>query len=117
MGTLVYGSAPAITIEDRLLKHLQAVIIMKLRRDEPFAFNWDAEPGVGEDREHPNASHGTVWVSQSSHLYFRYDGTRSEKLNPAWIETLSKAAHSPRGLWAVPEPDPAATEVRPSPAD
>jgi hypothetical protein len=104
MGTLVYGAAPAISIEDRTLKHLQAVMIMKLRRDEPFAFNWDAEPGVGEDTEHPNAAHGTIWISQASQLYFRYDGTRQDKLNPEWIDALTKTAYSPRGLWAVPEP-------------
>jgi hypothetical protein len=107
MGTLVYGAAPAITIEDRVLKHLQAVMIMKLRRDEPFAFNWDAEPGIGEDTEHPNAAHGTIWISQGSQLYFRYDGARQDKLNPEWIEALTKAAYSPRGLWAVPEPETA----------
>lgn len=104
MGTLVYGAAPAISIEDRTLKHLQAVMIMKLRRDEPFAFNWDAEPGVGEDTMHPNAAHGTIWISQASQLYFRYDGTRNDRLNPEWIDALTKTAYSPRGLWAVPEP-------------
>jgi hypothetical protein len=113
MGTLVYGAAPAITIEDRTLKHLQAVIIMKLRRDEAFAFNWDAEPGVGEDELHPNASHGTIWISQGSQLYFRYDGARNEKLNPEWIEGLTKAAYTPRGLWAVPEPRPGASTADP----
>ena len=111
MGTLVYGAAPAISIEDRPLKHLQAVIIMKLRRDEPFAFNWDAEPGVGEDIMHPNAAHGTIWISQASQLYFRYDGTRHDKLNPEWIDVLTKAAYSPRGLWAVPEPELAGTSA------
>ena len=111
MGTLVYGAAPAISIEDRTLKHLQAVIIMKLRRDEPFAFNWDAEPGVGEDIMHPNAAHGTIWSSQASQLYFRYDGTLHDKLNPERIDVLTKAAYSPRGLWAVPEPELAGTSA------
>jgi hypothetical protein len=104
MGTLVYGAAPAISIQDRTLRHLQAVVIMKLRRGESFAFNWDAEPGVGEDELHPNAAHGTVWVSQSSQLYFRYDGPKEDKLNAEWIDSLVKTANSPRGLWAVPEP-------------
>ena len=108
MGTLVYGGAPAISIEDRTLKHLQTVIIMKLRRNEPFAFSWDAEPGVGEDSQHPNAAHGTIWISQASQLYFRYDGPPHDTLNRQWIDLLTQVAYSPHGLRAVSEPEAAA---------
>jgi hypothetical protein len=52
MGSLIYGVAPVIQIEDRVLRHLQLVIIQKLRRNESFGFNWDQEPGVSGDTEH-----------------------------------------------------------------
>jgi hypothetical protein len=112
MGYLIYGAAPAIEIEDRLLRHLQLVIIQKLRRNESFAFNWDREPGVGADRapsidldgEEEGASHGSIWISQQSHLYFRYSGKRDSRLNPAWLEVMMQATYRPEGLSAVPEP-------------
>ena len=104
MGLFRYGAAPAISIEDRLLKHLQAVIVAKLRRRENFAFNWDQEPGVGEDVLHENGTHGSVWISESSSLYFQYDGQPSGALNRAWLEDLMQAANTNSGLRAVPEP-------------
>jgi hypothetical protein len=104
MGSFIYGTAPAVTIEDRTLKHLQAVIVAKLRRRESFAFSWDQEPGVGNDVTSANGSHGSVWVSESASLYFRYDGPRGGRLNQGWLEVLMQAANTSSGLWAVPEP-------------
>ena len=104
MGTLIYGAAPAIDIEDRTLRHLQAVMIAKLRRHENFAFNWDQEPGVGRDVMSDDGSHGTIWVSEAVQLYFRYDGPRQSQLNRVWLNELMSAANSSFGLRAVPEP-------------
>jgi hypothetical protein len=104
MGTLVYGSAPAIDIEDRTLRHLQAVMIAKLRRHENFAFNWDQEPGVGTDTTSDDGAHGTILVSEAVQLYFRYDGPRQSQLNRVWLNELMVAANTSYGLRAVPEP-------------
>ncbi len=112
MGVFRYGVAPAITIEDRVLKHLQAVMVAKLRRRESFAFNWDQEPGVGEDLLHEDATHGSIWISDSSSLYFQYDGPSSGTLNRAWLEDLMQAANTNAGLRALPEP---AAELADSP--
>jgi hypothetical protein len=107
VGSMIYGLAPAIEIEDRALKHLQAVIISKLRRNESFAFNWDNEPDVGQDvTTHQGGAHGSVWISRSSLLYFAYEGDRNVPLNKAWIELLAKEAGSPSGLRLLPEPAP-----------
>ena len=103
MGTLTYGSAPAIEVEDRLLRHLQAVIISKLRRDEPFAFNWEQ---AGRMADADTASHGAIWISRASQLYFQYDGPRtSEPLNRHWLEQLMLASNSTHGLDPLPEPE------------
>jgi hypothetical protein len=105
LGLFIYGTAPAVTIEDRTLKHLQAVIVAKLRRRENFAFSWDEEPGVGLDQSHVGGAHGSVWVNESASLYFKYDGPRNGRLNPAWLEVLMQAANTTNGLRAVPEPE------------
>ncbi len=103
MGWLTYGSAPAIEIEDSLLRHLQVVIINKLRRDEPFAFHWDQHQAA--DDPSTSASHGTIWISRASQLYFSYHGPRtSGALNRAWLEQLMLASNSSGGLTALPEP-------------
>lgn len=105
MGSMIYGLAPAIEIEDRALRHVQAVIISKLRRNEAFSFNWDHEPGVGGDESSVRAGqHGSVWVSKSSLLYFSYDAAQTTPLNPAWVDLLVNAANTPRGLRVLPEP-------------
>ncbi len=103
MGSLTYGSAPAIEIDDRLLRHLQTVIISKLRRDEPFAFNWNRQ---GRNGDAGAAAHGTIWISRASQLYFAYDGPRgAEPMNRQWLEQLMVAASSGHGLDPLPEPE------------
>jgi hypothetical protein len=104
VGSLIYGVAPAITIEDRVLRHLQTVINQKLRRGESFPFNWDQEPGVGADEER-GAEHGSVWISPGSQLYFKFDGPRHDiPLNPVWLEQLMRSTYGADGLSVTPEP-------------
>lgn len=105
VGALIYGVAPAIEMDDRVLRHVQVVMIQKLRRNEAFAFNWDQEPGVGSDISSEGGAHGTIWISHASQLYFRYDGPRnSHQINPAWIDLLMRATYRADGLSAIPEP-------------
>jgi len=105
MGSLIYGVAPAIEIEDRALRHVQAVIISKLRRDESFSFSWDNEPDVeGDTAVARGGSHGTVWISKSSSLYFSYDDASRGPLNREWLDLLSRASNSVNGLRVLPEP-------------
>jgi hypothetical protein len=105
MGSLIYGVAPAIEISDRALRHLQVVIVAKLRRQESFQFSWDGEPDVPGDESAPhNGRHGSVWISQGSSLYFSFDASLTEPLNREWIELLTRAASSPGGLRVLPEP-------------
>jgi hypothetical protein len=107
VGSIIYGIAPAIIIEDRALRHVQAVIIAKLRRNESFSFNWDNEPDVDGAVDTPKpAQHGSVWLSKSSMLYFSYDNPRTEALNPPWLDLLTRAASTPSGLRVLPEPAP-----------
>lgn len=105
MGHLIYGVAPAIVIEDRLLQHLRAVMVTKLRRDESFTFTWGDEPDVdGDAALEKKGQYGSVWVSKSSSLYFSFDGPAVGPLNPEWLQLLSDAAHGSAGLRPLPEP-------------
>ncbi len=104
MGTFIYGVAPAVTVEDRTLRHIQAVMVAKLRRGESFAFSWDEEPGVEGEESEKDGGQGAVWVSSSASLYFRYDEPQRGRLNQAWLEALMQAANTNNGLRAVPEP-------------
>lgn len=98
MGTLTYDSKLTVSLDDRVLAHLQPVIWSKLRRGEPFSFTWTdpMRPGLGRT---------SVWLSPNIPLAFEYFGSRAPRLNPLWLDALSKAANSPTGLSIVPEPE------------
>jgi hypothetical protein len=98
MGTFRYGTDARADFDDRLLVHLQYVISAKLRRGEPFTFTWTAPvPGT-------SGRQITCWISPRSALTFSFTGSRPAKLNPAWLEALSRCANSTSGLRVVPEP-------------
>lgn len=98
MGTLTYDSKVTVSFDDRILAHLQVVIWSKLRRGEQFAFTWTDPMRSGLGRT-------SVWLSPNISVVFEYFGGRQPRLNPAWLEALTKAANSPNGLTLVPEPD------------
>jgi hypothetical protein len=105
MGSLIYEVAPALEINDRALRHLQVVMVAKLRRQEGFTFSWDDEPDIGGDRLAKGSGyHGAVWVSYSSSLYFSYDSPQAGPLNRRWLDVLGQAAASAEGLRMFPEP-------------
>jgi hypothetical protein len=102
VGTLFYGpTAKELPIDDRVLAHLQIVILTKLRRGESFSFQWEkpAQEGSG---------HSTIWMHPMIFLEFDFVGSRSIALNKAWVEELSLHANSGHGLILVPEPAAAA---------
>ena len=107
MGHLIYGVAPAIIIEDRALQHLRAVIVTKLRRDESFVFTWNDEPTTdGDDSSPDGGEYGSVWISKSSSLYFKFDTPLTDPLNSDWLQLLADSAQSVTGLRPLPEPGP-----------
>lgn len=93
MGTLIYNGGISLAIDDRVLAHLQVVVINKLRRRESFTFTWD--DGVQST---------SCWLGPSIPLEFVYSGNRQPALNRAWLELLALAANANGGLIVVPEP-------------
>jgi hypothetical protein len=96
MGYMMYDSSTQISFEDRVLAHLEVVIVSKLRRKESFALSWRETPENGDGRT-------TVWIDPSIPLRFRFSGSRPPALDRDWIERLAVAAASSTGLVAVDE--------------
>lgn len=98
MGHLFYDSQGAgIDVDDRLLAHLQVVIIAKLRRHEGFTFSWQSSPAGSSGRS-------TIWLHPGASLRFCYAGSHPPKINTAWIAALTTLAEQPGGLRVAPEP-------------
>lgn len=96
MGTLVYGGADAIHIEDRALAHLKVVVATKLRRNESFTLSWC----------HPDeeaAGRSTIWLHPSIPLRFTFDEPDTPQLNAKWVEELMHSANSSGGILLVDE--------------
>ncbi|MCR2794046.1 ATP-dependent DNA ligase [Microbacterium sp. zg.Y625] len=96
MGRFIYDTVSnSVEVEDRTLAHLRIVFMNKLRRGEPFMFDVDA--GTGSDRR-------SFWIHPAVPLQFLFHGSRSPRINRAWVEALMQAASGPSGLSVVPEP-------------
>ena len=98
MGTLYYDSTSGIDIEDRVLAHLQVVIVAKLRRNEPLLLSWRDDRSAGDGRS-------AIWLHPAVGLRYKYFGGRMPRINPAWIAALTDLANSAGGLYVVTEPD------------
>ncbi|MFE7846759.1 ATP-dependent DNA ligase [Microbacterium sp. NPDC057407] len=108
MGKFMYGEMVSHEFDDRLLAHLEVVMVQKLRRNEPFLFAWNQNMSLGSGRM-------SVWVHASAHLAFKYNGGRPPTLNRDWLEALATAANSTQGLRALPEPPATGGEADASP--
>ena len=95
MGMLVYNGRMTLPIDDRVLAHLQVVVINKLRRRESFTFTWD-----------DGAQEAVCWIGPSIPLEFVYSGNRRPLLNREWLELMAMSANANSGLVVMPEPAP-----------
>lgn len=98
MGKFIYDGDVKVDFEDRLLAHLQAVIMAKVRRGESFPFTWKDDISTGGGRT-------TVYIHPNVSLVFKYHGSRTPQLSAAWLHALTYNANSGRGLYVIPEPD------------
>lgn len=104
MGTLTYASGDIMfTINDRVLAHLQVVIVDKLRRQEGLVLSWNDSRENGSGRM-------SIWLSPDVPLAFSY-GTPFPALNRHWLRLLADAANSAAGLFPVPEPKETVTKT------
>jgi hypothetical protein len=90
VGTLTYAGA-VVEFDDRLLTHLQIVIVQKFRRGESFTMSWIDDVAIGGGRS-------AVWLAPSMPILFTFAGSRVPTIDQAWIDRLARSAESPRGL-------------------
>lgn len=95
MGTLQYHGV-MMEFDDRLLAHLQIVIVQKIRRGESFLMSWRDSPETGE-------GHSAIWIHPTHNLFFKFSGSKSPAINQEWIDELMMSANSSRGLLVMRE--------------
>jgi hypothetical protein len=96
VGYLMYDGSTQIAFEDRVLAHVEFLVVSKLRRKESFALSWRESAENGDGRT-------SIWIDPSIPLRFRYSGSRPPALDRDWVERLAAAASSSNGLILVDE--------------
>ncbi|WP_205865119.1 ATP-dependent DNA ligase [Planctomonas sp. JC2975] len=95
MGTLIYGPQE-IEFEDRLLIHLEIVIVNKFRRRESFLMSWLDDLSVGSGRS-------SLWMSAERPVLFKYTGSHIPEISRDWVRTLEDEANASSGLIVLDE--------------
>jgi hypothetical protein len=105
MGVLYYGnSSYSVEIDDRPLSHLKIVVLSMLRAGMGVAFSFERPLDAGSGRE-------TLWISPSTEIRFRFNGSRPPRINQAWLRALIATVDAPTGLHLVAEPAEVAEPV------
>jgi hypothetical protein len=98
VGTLVYGDDGLnVDFDDRTLRHLEIVIRLKLRRDQPFCLNWTEQAS-------PASLIRMLWICDQVSLSFVYRSERLPVINTDWIRAMCGTADEPAGLVLRNEP-------------
>jgi hypothetical protein len=95
MGSLTIDGI-VVQFEDRVLTHLQIVIVQKLRKGESFLMSWRDADAVGDGRS-------SAWIHPSQSLYFKFSGSRVPAINRDWLASLMTSANSSQGLIVTSE--------------
>jgi hypothetical protein len=80
-----------VGIDDRLLAHLQIVIITKFRKSEPFLMSWLDSQSIGDGRS-------ALWLHPGLAIYFKFLGSRTPAIDRDWLDYLMTSADSSTGL-------------------
>jgi hypothetical protein len=95
MATLRYDGA-LVEFDDRLMTHLQIVILQKLRQGESFAMSWLDALSSGDGRS-------SIWLFPSMPLYFKFAGSKVPTISREWLDRLGESAARSSGLIVVNE--------------
>lgn len=97
MGSISYNNE-LFDFDDRVLAHLQVVIVQKLRRHESFLMSWTISQHQGNGRQ-------SIWLDASIPIVFKFLGSRAIELNREWITQLGATANTNMGLAVTDEPE------------
>jgi hypothetical protein len=95
VGILKYDGM-SVDFDDRLLAHVQTVVVQKVRRQEPFLLTWQDSDDLGGGRT-------SIWIHQFAHMTFHFASNSDPKIDRAWLEKLMGSANSPRGMFVSDE--------------
>jgi hypothetical protein len=90
MGSITYDGT-VVHFDDRVLTHLQIIIVQKFTKHESFLMSWKDGASVGDGR-------GSIWLSPNIPIYFKFVGGRVPNINEEWLVALGKSAESSTGL-------------------
>ena len=90
MGALRYDGTE-VEFEDRVLAHLQVVIVQRFLQKRSCLMSW---------REGVHSGHGrsSIWLAPDIPLGFRYQTSDTPPMDEEWLLSLGKSAESPTGL-------------------
>lgn len=77
-------------MDDRILAHVQLLIVAKLRKQERFLLSWQIDPRQGSGRQ-------SIWVDAGVPIGFRFAGSRSIQINQGWLEHLIDQSYTVGG--------------------
>lgn len=95
MGAITYDGT-RVDFDDRLLTHLEIVIINKFRRGESFLLSWKDSVALGSGR-------AAIWLTPNIPIYFKFSGSRIPDINREWLARLADSAGGPQGLVVIGE--------------
>jgi hypothetical protein len=107
VGALTYDEE-RIDLDDRLLVHLQVVIVRKFRRGESFSMSWVRSVEIGSGR-------CSIWMVPTIPIRFEFRGSRVPPINQQWLERMTESAGSARGLLITNEDGTLAQQGPPDP--
>ena len=90
MGSIQYDG-DRLHFDDRLLAHLQIVIVQKLMNQQDFLMSWMNVVSIGDGRT-------AIWLQRGIPLRFDFNGSRVPSINTDWLRTLQQSANSSSGL-------------------
>lgn len=96
MGRIIYSdNKSSVEVDDRLLAHLQIVVMNKLRRGESFMMTFP----------HTASGHVCWWLAPAVPVMFHFYGTHTPRLSRDLVDRLMAEASSPDGVHVAAEYD------------
>jgi hypothetical protein len=93
VGTLKYDGV-TVEFDDRVLAHIEVVVVQKLRRGEPFLMSWRAASDAGGGRT-------AIWIQPAAMLSFHFVTNDNPEIERAWLERLITSANSATGMFVT----------------
>ena len=90
MGFLIHGGVE-VEFDDRLLAHMQVIIVTHFRRGESLVVSWLNALSAGDGRS-------SMWMTPEQPVFFRFNGSRSVEIDRSWLRALDQSVASPTGL-------------------